>query len=147
MVSLISVLLSVVSLSHIHPEDSTAIEKFTLTVKIRGLAPEGQAIVSIFNSSESFLKSPIRNEYIPLGASRSAEIVIHSLPAGVYAVSVVHDKNGDGKLATGLFGIPTEHVGFSNNAKGMLGPPSFDKACFALNHSSDIEIAVAKIRP
>lgn len=146
MISLITVLLSVISLTHLDLEDSTTIEEYTLTVKIKGLAPEGQAIVSIFNSPDSFLKSPLRNEYVPLGKNHPAEISIHSLPAGVYAVSVVHDKNADGKLATGLFGIPTEHVGFSNNAKGVLGPPSFDKACFALKHSFDIEITVARIR-
>jgi uncharacterized protein (DUF2141 family) len=52
------------------------------------------------------------------------------LPAGTYAVACLHDENANGKLDTGLFGIPTEGTVVSNHARGFLGPPSFDKAKF-----------------
>ena len=42
-----------------------------------------------------------------------------------------HDENKNGKLDTGLFGIPTEGTVVSNHAKGFMGPPSFDKAKFS----------------
>jgi uncharacterized protein (DUF2141 family) len=29
-----------------------------------------------------------------------------------------------------FFGIPQEGYGFSNNARGSMGPPAFDKAAF-----------------
>ena len=52
------------------------------------------------------------------------------IPPGTYALAVVHDENMNGKLDTNLLGIPTEGYGFSNNAKGSLGAPSFSAASF-----------------
>jgi uncharacterized protein (DUF2141 family) len=44
------------------------------------------------------------------------------LKAGTYSVSIVYDEDSNGKLNTGFLGIPSELVGFSNNAKGTFGP-------------------------
>jgi uncharacterized protein (DUF2141 family) len=43
-------------------------------------------------------------------------------------VACFHDENGNGKLDTGLFGIPTEGVCASNGATGSMGPPRFEDA-------------------
>src|SRR5438552_3406736 len=51
--------------------------------------------------------------------------------AGVYAVACFHDENGNGKLDTGLFGIPKEATAASNDAKGTMGPPKFNDAKFS----------------
>lgn len=53
------------------------------------------------------------------------------MPAGDYALSIVHDENGNGKLDTRLF-IPREGFAFSNNPRIMFGPPSFSSARFTL---------------
>jgi uncharacterized protein (DUF2141 family) len=47
------------------------------------------------------------------------------IPAGTYTLVIVHDENMSSKLDTNWLGIPTEGYGFSNDAKVMLGPPSF----------------------
>ena len=52
---------------------------------------------------------------------------------GTYALAVIHDENRDGELATNLMGMPKEGYGFSNDAKGTLGAPSFEAASFAYN--------------
>jgi len=57
-----------------------------------------------------------------------ASVAFEGLACGTYAIAVVHDENGDGKLATGLFGIPVEGLGGSRDAKGFMGPPGFDAA-------------------
>jgi len=54
-------------------------------------------------------------------------VVDFEVPAGSYAVKLHHDEDGDGRLATGPFGIPREGYGFSNRARAVLGVPSFDK--------------------
>ena len=36
----------------------------------------------------------------------------------------------NGKLETNLLGIPTEGYGFSNDAKALIGAPSFAAASF-----------------
>jgi uncharacterized protein (DUF2141 family) len=52
------------------------------------------------------------------------------IPPGTYAMAVIHDENMNGKLDTNRLGIPKEGYGFSNDAKGWLGPPSFSAASF-----------------
>ena len=56
------------------------------------------------------------------------------LPAGTYALALVHDENDNLKIDTGLFGIPTEGFCFSKNAMGLFGPPSFKDA--AVSHGA-----------
>lgn len=45
-------------------------------------------------------------------------------------MAVVHDENTNGKLDTNWIGIPAEGYGFSNDAKALLGAPSFSDASF-----------------
>lgn len=52
------------------------------------------------------------------------------IPPGTYAMAVIHDENMNGKLETNWLGIPTEGYGFSNDAKGVVGAPSFSAASF-----------------
>jgi uncharacterized protein (DUF2141 family) len=44
------------------------------------------------------------------------------------AVGVLHDEDGDKRMATGLFGIPKEGFGVSNNPRILFGPPRFEDA-------------------
>jgi uncharacterized protein (DUF2141 family) len=48
-------------------------------------------------------------------------------------MAVVHDENMNGKLDVNWLGIPTEGYGFSRDAKGVLGAPSFPAASFRYN--------------
>jgi uncharacterized protein (DUF2141 family) len=82
-------------------------------------------------------------EYSDDNASfRSAQLVINNgravwsvknLPHGHYAIKAYHDENNNGTLDTSFFGIPTEHIGFSNNARASLSAPSYKDAAFTLN--------------
>lgn len=54
------------------------------------------------------------------------------LPAGQYGIKMFHDVNGDGKMSTNPFGMPTEPFAFSNNAPAQFGPAAWDAAKFAL---------------
>ena len=51
---------------------------------------------------------------------------------GDYAVAAFHDANGDGELNTNILGAPTEGYGFSNGARGFMGPPSFEAAAVSI---------------
>ena len=53
------------------------------------------------------------------------------IPPGTYAMVVIHDANMNGKLDSNFLGIPTEGYGFSKDAKGVIGAPSFSAASFA----------------
>jgi uncharacterized protein (DUF2141 family) len=69
----------------------------------------------------------------PSAISRSVAASEHSasftLPAGRYAVSLIHDENGNGKLDTTL-GIPREGFAFSRNPKIRFGPPRYEEVSF-----------------
>ena len=46
-------------------------------------------------------------------------------------------------MDTGLFGIPSEGYGFSNQAGGAFGPPGFDSASFVFERSGQtLEIRI-----
>lgn len=57
-------------------------------------------------------------------------VTIPGVPPGRYAAQAFHDANGNGKVDRGLFGIPKEGVGFSNDARIVLAPPKFADAAF-----------------
>jgi len=95
---------------------------------------EGSVHVLLFNQPEGFPNNPAkayRSFKIPISDGK-AELSISGLPVGTYAISTFHDHDGDGIFRTGAFGIPKDPYGFSNNARGMFGPPSFEKAAFSL---------------
>ncbi|SLJ92913.1 DUF2141 domain-containing protein [Novosphingobium mathurense] len=64
---------------------------------------------------------------VPAGAD--VRIDFGTVPDGRYAIALVHDENGNGKLDKSLM-IPREGFGFSRDAPVRMGPPSFAKAAF-----------------
>lgn len=114
---------------------SAEVSAATLTVRVEGMkSDEGSILYALFNSPEGFPsdKSKVFRKGSIKVENHLATIKIVELAAGTYALSVIHDKNSNEKLDTGLFGIPTEGVGASNDAKGSFGPPKFKDAQFEI---------------
>jgi uncharacterized protein (DUF2141 family) len=87
----------------------------------------------IYDKAAGFPTDPsaaLQRRWCPIAGGASA-CAFDPIPSGTYAVACFHDENGNGKLDTGLFGIPTEGTVASNHARGSMGPPSFEKARFA----------------
>ena len=105
-----------------------------LTVTIGGARnANGALALAVFNSESSFPRVPLAFASARIrAAQRNASFTFHNLPPGKYAVSAYHDENDNGKLDTDAVGFPTEGFGFSNDARGTLGPPEFAKAAFEL---------------
>lgn len=59
-----------------------------------------------------------------------ATCVFNDVPPGSYAVAVFHAENNETQIETGMFGKPKQGYGFSRDAKGSFGPPSFDAAAY-----------------
>ena len=64
------------------------------------------------------------------------------IPPGTYALAVIHDENTNGKFDTNWMGVPTEGYGFSNDAKGWLGAPSFSAASFQYD-GQNLELTIS----
>lgn len=60
----------------------------------------------------------------------TALCVFKGIRPGVYGLSGFHDENNNGKLDTNIVGMPVEDYCASRNARGTLGPPSFEDAKF-----------------
>jgi uncharacterized protein (DUF2141 family) len=97
----------------------------------------GQVGILLFDKEDGFpgdgLKAS-RHLMVPI-AGRVARAVFNDLPPGRYAIVVMHDENKNDQLDTNMFGIPKEGFGFSNDAKGFMGPPKFRDAAFGLGRA------------
>lgn len=99
-----------------------------LTVVIDDVkSAEGQLMIAVFDSAATFLQQPTKAVQAPAVAG-SATVVLKNMPAGGYAISLYHDANGNGKMDRNAVGMPVEDYGFSNNAMGRRGAPSFEQA-------------------
>ncbi len=115
--------------------DSKEIKHGSIHIKISGLEnKQGQILIALHNKPETFPTNPEKSFKTLAIPSKhiDKEIVFKKIPFGVYAISVVHDENANGKLDFTLF-IPKEKVGSSNDAIGFMGPPKFKDAKFTLN--------------
>ena len=115
-----------------------------LKVNVSNIDPiEGDIYVAVYNSEESYmdLDLTVFQQIVPVEADIE-EIIFEDIPEGEYAVTVFQDLNDNGKLDTKLIGIPKEPYGFSNNARGTIGPPKYDSAKFSVKGDTEIEITL-----
>lgn len=119
----------------------------TITVAVAGLSgDEGQAIGYLYKTATGFPVDPKKASSSTMVAisGKKAVLVFSGLEYGTYAVSVIHDSNGNDEVDTNWIGMPTEGVGVSNDAKGFFGPPKFKDASFALS-TPDKKIAITMV--
>lgn len=106
----------------------------TLKVKVENIdvSKKGALKIGIFDQS-GFLQDDkaIAGKYINI-TSNSITIEFRQLKKGRYAIAVFHDEIQDKKLTKNSFGYPIEPYAFSRNAKGFMGPPSFEDAAIEL---------------
>lgn len=99
---------------------------------------KGQILYSLYNQEIGFPDDPsraFRRGSMAVNA-KQMNLVISNLPAGFYALSLIHDENGNSHLDKNKMGIPTEGVAFSNNAMGAFGPPKYLRARFQVKNDS-----------
>lgn len=69
---------------------------------------------------------------LTIAASQAASFSFTDLPAGEYAMALIHDENANNKLDT-MLGIPREGFGFSMNPTITVGAPSFKASQFLVS--------------
>jgi len=105
-----------------------------IVVNIKDVAStDGRLIVALFSGPDGV--SAVFNKSLKLvtvpANQHTAAVTFDRVPFGDYAVTVCHDRDGDGRLKTNFPGMPLEPVGNSNNPGGI---PNFKKCRF--EHSS-----------
>jgi uncharacterized protein (DUF2141 family) len=104
----------------------------------------GAVACALFESAEGFPAEFLQhatNIMVIRIRDSQARCGFEEIPPGTYALAVVHDENFNGKLDTNWVGIPTEGYGFSNDAKALLGPPTFFAASFSYD-GQNLELTI-----
>ena len=106
-------------------------ETGSLTVTFQGFKTKTGAVMLSLSSSEAAYdgKAPSPGQMAPVTGD-TASVTFKDLAPGRYAIKAFHDVDGDGKMSTNPFGIPTEPFAFSNNAHGSMGPAKWADAGF-----------------
>jgi uncharacterized protein (DUF2141 family) len=99
-------------------------------------ARQGAVMVAVFDKANSFPRGTALHTATAVPMEGKATLQFTNLPKGEYAVTAFLDENSNAKLDTNLFGIPTELYGFSRNARGLTGPPTFAEAAFRVEDSA-----------
>ena len=97
---------------------------------------QGAVLAAVFDKADGFPRgTPLRTATAQVVQGK-AMLQFTGLPPGDYAVTAFLDENGNTKLDTNLFGLPTELYGFSRNARKPAGPPPFADAAFPVEGSA-----------
>jgi uncharacterized protein (DUF2141 family) len=116
-----------------------------LRVEITGEAGlSGTVRVALFREEANWLEAtPFRGAAQKVDAL-PALIYFDNLPEGDYAISVFLDENHNEDLDLGLFNIPQEPYGFSNNARNRFGPADFHEAKFTVGSGMTQQVIAVK---
>lgn len=113
------------------PSIATAPPPHRLEAEIEGLRnSNGKVRCALWNSPQGFAKND-DSQFATASAAiddQRATCVFNNLPAGSYAIAVLHDENGNGRMDYDFLGLPKEGYGFSNDAKALLSAPPFPAA-------------------
>lgn len=115
-----------VPLGSAHAQDAASV-----TVTFTGIrTPSGAIMAGLYDSEASFAGGqPLQGVRIDVTGG-DATTVLSGLAPGRYAIKAYHDVDGDGRMGTNPFGLPTEPYAASNNARGEMGPPAWADAVF-----------------
>lgn len=121
---------------------STPVRALDLTVKIENAASSTGAVNArlMKNSSEWPRGEGLQRLQMKPERDGGTVLVFRDVPPGQYAVAAFHDENGNGILDRNVVGIPLERYGFSNDARGTLGQPTFDETAVPLDRDTTITL-------
>jgi len=122
---------------------SNVVAAGSINVTITGVRnDQGMIRCGLFSSAVGFLQpgKQFREATGKIQVGR-AVCAFNSVPAGTYAIAVFHAERGEPQVTFGLFGKPTQGVGFSHNPPMRFGPPSFEATAFPVG-SAPVDLPV-----
>jgi uncharacterized protein (DUF2141 family) len=127
-----SALLLPISIAQADPPTAPA---HSLSIAIDGMRnTRGNLLVCVTANAAAFpdcSRDPAATRMRVPAASIHGQMQVALNTAGTYAVAIVHDENGNGRLDTMMM-MPREGFGFSRNPRIRMGPPRFNDASFAV---------------
>ena len=101
-----------------------------VTIRITGAANDFGTMQMVIYGSESTLSSSQDSVFSSIEAINGGEVTVQVpldvLPESI-SIAAFHDENDDGNLNKNAVGFPSERYGFSRNARGLTGPPTWNQ--------------------
>ena len=120
----------------------------TVTVEVRNIETKGEMHLAIYDDADVFendngekggaAKGIVEGVIEEVGTGTAT--YSFELPNGTYAIGIFVDTNYNNQMDRNFFGVPKEQYGFSNDAKGSFGPPSFKDASFTVSGDMKLKI-------
>ena len=101
-----------------------------VTVAVEVAEPQGDLYVQLC-SRAAYMETACDHQAIKPAAPR-VDFVFDDVEPGRWAVMAWRDPEGDGEMATHVFGIPAEPTAIYGDPRGLFGPPSFEAAAVSL---------------
>jgi uncharacterized protein (DUF2141 family) len=119
-------------------------ETCSLTVDVNDLRnSDGTVLFALYNNEDAFPDEHYKKYFKKLTGNivnGASSVTFENLPAGKYAVNILHDEDSNGRIKKGLI-LPKEGIGFSNyQSIGISNKPSFEKASFELLGNKGISV-------
>ena len=106
-------------------------EKSRLTLTIAEIAPpKGALRIAVFRDPAAYERLDATLSRVVDVSAPTMDVVFDDLATGPCVILVHHDRDADGSMDPGLFGIPSEPLAASNDARGAFGPPKWRRAVF-----------------
>ncbi len=141
--NLLQLTLIILLLSSFHNQKK---ETYNLTIEVKDLRnSSGTVLFAVYNREDAFPDEHYK-KYLKKVTGKivkgTSTVTFESLPAGKYAVNILHDEDNDGKIKKGLI-LPKEGIGFSNyQSIGLSNKPLFSKASFNLQSDKVLKIKI-----
>lgn len=101
---------------------------------------EGKMMFSLNTESQFMRSKPFKSDSVLIKGG-VATVTFNNIPAGDYAILVLHDKNDNGIMDYESNGMPKEAYGMSNNPMSY-GPPVFEEARITVTENSNLKIVI-----
>jgi uncharacterized protein (DUF2141 family) len=108
----------------------TNVQSATVVIEVKGISVSKGGEISTGLFEETNFPKPgkqLIGKAVPVNASEM-KIVFNDVPPGKYGVVAFQDIDGNKDLKKNFLGFPKEPIGFSNDARIKMGPPSFSDA-------------------
>ncbi len=112
--------------------DTVVSEGTTITVNVPVSSDKGNVIFGLYTEENFMSAAPVQGLVAEIIDGKATVTFINVAP-GTYAITLLHDLNGNKQMDFDENGMPTEMYGVSNNVMSM-GPPMWNDAKFEVDN-------------
>lgn len=112
----------------------------TLKVNVSGMGSTKGTLYAVLYDQDGYMKNKLQTKNVRIKKAATYTFSFEGLQRGKYAVTILLDENNNGQVDSNSMGMPTEMIGFSNNAPCSYGPPSFQETAVTLDGDRTIQV-------